>query len=230
MSLIRKGGTMENSKLKTQNSKLKFGIQNFGFVISTRAVRVILIFVFCILNFVGCARVRIEAPKEPIKVDISMRLDIYQHIQKDIDTIENIVSGSKEKTKSKDNQSLLNYFILSAYAQEGLSQEVEQAALRRKERYSELISWQEKGIIGENKLGLLEIRNSRSTDTSLEQLVKAENNDRMIIYNSLAKKNNTSVEEVQKLYANRLQKDTPLGTPIEVLNEATGVYEWKIKQ
>ena len=35
----------------------------------------------------GCARVRVEAPKEAIKVDISMRLDVYQHVQKDIDEI-----------------------------------------------------------------------------------------------------------------------------------------------
>src|SRR3989338_2999357 len=88
----------------------------------------------------GCARVRVEVPKEPVKIDISMRLDIYQHVQKDIDDIESIVSGSKEKHKPKDNHSLRNFFIGSAYAQEGLSPEVEEAALRRKDRREELSS------------------------------------------------------------------------------------------
>jgi len=32
---------------------------------------------------VGCAKVQVQAPKEPIKVDISMRLDVYQHVEKD---------------------------------------------------------------------------------------------------------------------------------------------------
>ena len=29
---------------------------------------------------VGCAKVQVQAPKEPIKVDITMRLDVYQHV------------------------------------------------------------------------------------------------------------------------------------------------------
>ena len=41
----------------------------------------------------GCASVQVNAPKEPIKMDISMRLDVYQHVVKDIDDIESIVAG-----------------------------------------------------------------------------------------------------------------------------------------
>lgn len=175
----------------------------------------------------SCARIRVEVPKEPIKVDISMRLDIYQHVQKDIDAIENIVSGSKEKPKA-GNSSSLNYFVVTAYAQEGLAPEVEEAALRRKDRRSELISWEEKGVVGENRSGLVEIRNSGSATAALEQLVNLENEDRMIIYQAVAEKNGTSVEEVQKLYAKRLQEDAPSGTPIESVN-ASGKYEWEIK-
>jgi hypothetical protein len=207
--------------IKNQKSKFYFKIKNFGFWI------VFLIFAFCILNFIGCARVRVEAPKEPIKVDITMRLDIYQHVQKDIDEIENIVSGTQETPAPKNGQSLLDYFICSVYAEEGLSPEVEQAALRRKDRRTDLISWQQKGIIGENKSGLLELRGLGSPEA--EKLIKEENNDRMVIYQAVAKKNGTSVEEVQKLYAKRLQQDAPGGTPIEVLEESSGAYAWKVK-
>lgn len=178
----------------------------------------------------ACARVRVEAPKEPIKIDIAMRLDIYQHIEKDIDAIESIVSGSKEKPKPQDKQSLLDYFVKSAYAQEGLDPQTEQAALRRRDRRSELVSWEEKGVIGENKLGLLSLRNPGASNVSLEQLLKDENEDRMIIYQAVAQKNNTSIDEVQKIYAKRLQKDASSGTPIEALNEASGAYEWRIRQ
>jgi len=190
----------------------------------------IIFFVLLALFFgLGCARVKVEAPKEPIKVDISMRLDIYQHVEKDIDAIESIVSGSKENKKAVDKQGLLRISIKEVYAQEALSPEVEQAALRRKDRLSQLSLWEEKGVVGENKAGLVEIKNSEGLDVAVTQIIDAENSDRMIIYQSVAKKNNTSVEEVQKIYAKRLQGSAPSGTPIEVLNQATGSYEWKIK-
>ncbi len=193
-------------------------------------MRTYLILLASVILSLGCARVRVEAPKEPIKVDISMRLDIYQHVEKDINAIENIVSGSKEAPKSSDNHSLLDYFISNAYAQEGLSPEVEQAALRRKDRRSALVSWEEEGTVGENKSGLVEIRKPENTSHTLEPLVKAENDDRMIIYQAVANKNGTSVDDVQKLYAKRLQSDAPAGTPIEVLNTASGNFEWMIKK
>lgn len=177
----------------------------------------------------GCAKVNVGGTSEAIKLDISMRLDIYQHVVKDIDAIENIVSGSKDKKKVLDKQSFLRIFVSEAYAGEGLSPEVEQAAFRRKDRLLQLSSWEEKGIIGEDKSGLVEIRNSQSSDSSLNQIVSLENSDRMIIYQFVANKNGTSVEEVQKLYAKRLQQDAPLGTPIEIVNQKTGSAEWKIK-
>ena len=176
---------------------------------------------------VGCARVQVEAPKEPIKIDISMRLDIYQHVQKDIDEIENIVSGASEEPQSKADQYLLDFFIKEAYAADGLSPEVGQAAVRRRDRRAQLVSWQAKGVIGENRVGLVEIRDPGAADASVKALVSAENSDRMIIYQRLAEKNGTSVDEVQKLYAQRLQADAASGTPIEA--PIGSGYEWKIK-
>lgn len=179
-----------------------------------------------LMMVLGCARVSVQAPKEPIKVDISMRLDIYQHIKNDIDDIESIVTGSAEKTKGQGSRHFLNILVTEAYADQGLSPAVEQAALRRRDRYSELMAVQIKGAIGENKSGLVEIR---LTDLSLKKLVDEENNDRMLIYQAVAQKNGSSVQEVQKLYAQRLQSDAAKGTPVEVFNSSTGLYEWKIK-
>ena len=153
----------------------------------------------------GCARVQVSAPKEPIKVDISMRLDVYQHVAKDIDDIESLVTGTPDKPQSRLDQQLFGFFTTDAYAEGGLSPEVEQAALRRRSRLSELNAWQRKGIVGENKSGLVEIRNSDQADSSVKALISLENSDRMVIYKSLAEKNGTSVTEVQKLYAKRLQ-------------------------
>ncbi len=188
-----------------------------------------IIFIAVVLCF-GCARVSVQGSKEPIKVDIAMRLDIYQHVKSDIDAIENIVSGPKQdKPDVLDKQSLLGLFIKDVYAQEGLSPEVERAALRRKDRINELYSLEGSGVIGENRMGLVEARDPSRLTASTQKLIQEENNDRMIIYNSIAEKNKTSLDSVQRLYAKRLSGDAPAGAPIETLNEASGSYEWKIK-
>ncbi len=186
---------------------------------------VLVAIIFCL----GCAKVSVQGTKDPIKVDISMRLDVYQHVEKDIDAIEGIVTGAPEKNKPDDQQSLLGFVIGYAYAQEELSPEIQQAALRRKERVSKLHALEGQGVVGENKSGLVKLMDSSSGDASLEELIAAENQDRMVIYNSVAAKNNSSVEEIQKVYAKRLQGDAPVGTPVEVLNKETGSYEWKKK-
>jgi uncharacterized protein YdbL (DUF1318 family) len=175
----------------------------------------------------GCARVSVQGSKEPIKLDISMRLDIYQHVEKDIDTIEGIVSGGGSVPIEK--QSFLDLLFLSAYAETGLNLEVEQAALRRKARLEELHALEGKGIVGENKMGLVELSDPSQATVSINQLISAENADRMVIYESLASTNNITVEEMQKLYAKRLQKDAPSGTPLQVLNQATGTHDWNKK-
>jgi uncharacterized protein YdbL (DUF1318 family) len=165
---------------------------------------------------IGCARVQVQAPKEPIKVDISMRLDVYQHVEKDIDAIENLVTGAPEKPQSKATQNMFGFFITDAYAQEGLSPEIEAAAIRRRNRRSELVSWEQQGVVGENKSGLVEMRMPEKANASVNTLIQSENNDRMIIYQGVAAQNGTSVAEVQALYAKRLQGDAPGGTPIQV--------------
>jgi uncharacterized protein YdbL (DUF1318 family) len=187
-----------------------------------------LVVLLTVILSLGCARVRVEGSKEPIKLDITMRLDVYQHVAKDIDDIENMVSGTSAKA-SGGNSSLLNLMLKNAYAEDGLSPEVEKAALSRKDRRLELVSLEQKGLLGENKVGLVEIRPAGKSDDSVGSLVKAENEDRMVIYNAIAKKNGANIADVQKLYAKRLQEDAVPGTPIEELNESTGTYEWKIK-
>jgi len=188
-------------------------------------MRTALYLVLFLFTAFGCARVRVEAPKDPIKMDISMRLDIYQHVQKDIDAIEGIVSGAaKEPAKSANMQSRLGLFVTNAYAEDGLSAEVEQAALRRKARLEELSSLEAKGVIGENKDALVEIRVPQAQGSSSGRIVSQENADRMIIYDSIAQKNRTSVAEVQKLYAERLQGSAPSGTPVQ-----TAEGSWKVK-
>ncbi len=173
---------------------------------------------------ISCARVSVQGPKDPIKLDISMRLDVYQHVAKDVDDIESMVSGEPAKSKGKGDQSFLNVFVTEAYAAEGLSPEVQEAVSSRKERRSKLVALETQGIIGENKSGLVEVRDSSKAGAAVEDMVSSENNDRMVIYKSIAAKNGTDISEVQGIYAKRLQDDAEAGTPIQGKDGA-----WKIK-
>ena len=169
----------------------------------------------------GCATVKLKAPEEPMKIDITMRLDVYQHVQKDIDEIEDFVTGAGKVSDVPRIISFLDSFTATAYAEE-LPPEVEQAAVRRKNRRSGLIALEQRGEVGETSSGLVTVKSMG--DSTVGKLVRDENDDRMIIYKEIAAKNGTLVAEIQKLYAERLQKDAPSGTPIE-----TGKNNWRIK-
>jgi len=154
---------------------------------------------------IGCARIKVEAPKEPIKLDISMRLDIYQHVAKDIDAIEDIVSGGSAKPVSGQKGSMLDILVTEAYAQDSFGPEVEQAAYSRRDRRPQLDSLEASGVVAENQLGMVEIR--EGADSSAKALVDAENADRMVIYRAIAAKNGVSVQEVQQIYAKKIQEN-----------------------
>jgi len=181
--------------------------------------------IFVALLVLGCAQVQVKAPKEPIKVDVTMRLDVYQHVTKDIDDIENMVSG--QSSQAVGPQSRIIGLVGTAYAEGGLSPDVEEAAMRRRDRRGQIVSLQSQGVLGENKSGLLVVR--KSGTGSAEELAASENRDRITTYKGIAEKNGTSVGEVQKLYAKRLQKDAPAGTPIEVVDASTGKFSWIAK-
>ena len=186
------------------------------------------VLILAVVAAMGCARVRVEGSKEPIKVDVSMRLDVYQHVEKDIDQIENMINSPSKAAKPQGQQSFLKNFVTEAYAEDGLGEEVSQAAMRRKDRRPDLVGLEQNGVVGENASGMVVIKKADQADSTAEALIKAENEDRMIIYQSIAAKNGTSVEEVEKIYAKRLQADAPSGTPIEVM-DSTGSLVWQNK-
>ena len=70
-----------------------------------------------------------------------------------------------------------------------------------------------RGVLGENRQDLLSIRGI--ADPAAQELVNSENSDRMTIYQALAQKNGTSLQEIQKAYTQRLGNDAPSGTPVE---------------
>lgn len=176
--------------------------------------------------FLGCARVSIDS-KQPIKVDVTMRLDIYQHVNKDVDSIENLISGPNSG-KTKDAALKTSYVIFgveTAYAQDegGYPADVMQAIESRKARRDKLTALEAQGAIGENFNGLVELKGQNGGD-SAASIVSEENSDRQKIYSFVANKNGASYEETAKIAARRIQNDAPAGTPVE-----TVAGSWSVK-
>ncbi len=163
----------------------------------------------------GCARVSIDT-KKPIQVDVKMRVDIYQHVAQDVANIEDMIS-SESKAKGAEQVSLFFLGVREAWAQEEADypENVRAAIERRKERRSELVSWEARGVIGENMRGQVELVHGAVADNSVVGLVEQENRDRSIIYAYVAGKNNASVDETAAVFAKRIQADAPSGTPIQ---------------
>jgi uncharacterized protein YdbL (DUF1318 family) len=165
-----------------------------------------------LLFLLGCARVTVDA-KQPIKVDVTMRLDIYQHVAKDVTAIEDMISAPKS---GQGKTSFLSFGVTEAYAQEepDYPSDVKATIERRKERRNALTSLEAKGAIGENARGLVEVKDA-SAGSEVSKLVSEENSDRNIIYKYVALKNGAVEDETGRLFAKRIQADAPQGTPIE---------------
>ncbi len=103
--------------------------------------------------------------------------------------------------------------------------EVRDAIERRSARRNELLSWEKKGVIGENMHGQVEIvKRGFSKKNNLVALVEQENRDRSVIYAYVAKKDKVPVNETVRFFARKIQTEAPAKTPIQCFNG-----EWTVK-
>jgi uncharacterized protein YdbL (DUF1318 family) len=118
--------------------------------------------------------------------------------------------------------------VIDAYAQSA-AEDVETATDNRRERRADLYILEQKGVIGENKSGLVQVMPGHEADAAAKAMAAQENNDRVIIFNSVAAKNGQPMVDIQTMNAKNFQCDVPSGTPIEVPSAQGGAYEWKVK-
>lgn len=158
--------------------------------VSTIVARVSVIFLIFIAF--GCARIKVEST-EPIKVDINMRVDVYQHVVEDIGSINDQIYGSGEK----DFNAL--FVFQEAYAAD-LPQEASAAISRRKARVNKIEEYFIKGYVGENRDAFLQIIAGVPVEAKgeVENLIGEENKDRKIIYEAIADKNKIDILTVRK--------------------------------
>ena len=177
--------------------------------------------IFLAFLVVNCAKVSVET-KKPIKVDINMRLDIYQHVVEDVEDINDQIYGSSSKK--------LNFIFgfEEAYAAE-LSQVALDAIFCRKNRAGSIEEYFGQGYIGENRYALIESRRDVSGEegAKIKQIISEENKDREIIYKAIADKNGSDVSFVQKASFESDYKRALNGSWFQILDG--GVYNWKKK-
>jgi uncharacterized protein YdbL (DUF1318 family) len=174
-----------------------------------------------LLMVFGCAKVSVET-KEPIKVDINMRVDVYQHIVKEADSINDQIYGD-------DDQSFNIHFFLQEACAADSSAQVQEAITRRKARAKKIKEFFKSGYIGENRNAYLEARGDVPADVSAEvqKAVGEENRDRKIIYEAQAAENDVSVSEVQKIFFKDDYERAPSGYWFEI--KRGGSYTWAQK-
>ena len=80
---------------------------------------------------------------------------------------------------------------------------------RMKARLPQIINLKSAGIVGENNRGFLELR--RQNDAAAK-LIAAENQDRRIVYNAIAKQQQVSPENVGQRRAAQIAARTATGT------------------
>lgn len=150
----------------------------------------------------GCKSIPIDVgTTEPVKVDISMKVDVYQHAD----------PGATKKVVVQPPPA--------------------DVAKSRRSRMAEIQILKNSRIVGENHAGYLEVRNSPPGEYGdyVRSTVDAENADRARLIEKLAKEKGLPVVDVEKQQAELFRKDAFVGEWIEV-PDAEGKFAWKQKQ
>jgi hypothetical protein len=142
----------------------------------------------------GCApTVRLDTP-EPLKADIAIKVDVYQH---------GAPVGVPERK---------------------ISEEESLALRRRDERAGQIWGMKNDGVIVEGERGYLEILGKSGWDPSyVQKHVTEENQDRAILYNGEARDSARPIEIIEKEAGQRLRQQSygakPVSNPSAVSKE-----------
>jgi len=154
------------------------------------------------LALAGCHSIPIDVgTKEPVKVDITMKVDVYQHAD----------PNGPKKT-----------------APQPVTTDV---AKSRRNRMGEIQVLKNSRLVGENHAGALEIRTLPPGEYGdyVKTTVDAENSDRGRLIEKLAKEKNIPVSLAERQQAELFQKDAFAGEWTEVA-DGTGKFAWKQKE
>ncbi|MCE9611919.1 MAG: YdbL family protein [Chthoniobacter sp.] len=154
------------------------------------------------LALAGCNSIPIDVgTKEPVKVDIAMKVDVYQHADP---------NGPKKPA------------VLAP---------VTDVAKSRRNRMGEIQILKNSRLVGENHAGYLEVRTQPPGEYGdyVKTTVDAENSDRGRLIEKLAKEKNIPVSQAERQQAELFQKGAFTGEWIEE-PDANGKFAWMQKE
>ncbi len=156
-------------------------------------------FVACGCIVTGCRLMTVNvATPEPIKLDVSMRLDVYQF---------------RPDEDGKPSEAQLSY---------------EEAVVRQRNRMAEVQNLRNNRLVGEDHRGLLHLREKPPGDWGrhAEETAKNENEDRIIIMRHEAKESNKQVHEIEATRWKANIEKAFKGEWIEVPGDKPNTYKW----
>jgi len=154
------------------------------------------------LALAGCSSIPIDVgTKEPVKVDIAMKVDVYQHADP---------NGPKKAAAAPV---------------------VMDVVTSRRNRMGEIQILKNSRLLGENNAGYLEVRTRPPGEYGdyVKTTADAENSDRGRLIEKLAKEKNIPVSQAERQQAELFQKGAFGGEWIEVA-DAEGKFAWKQKE
>ena len=199
------------------------------------------------------ADININAPKEPIRIEVKVELHIYQHAVKNIDYVTggSVPEEAKPETPAEEKPKekapppadqkeggagsvfLRLLGIGEAYAETVPDQQQLQRLLNSmRSRFPTLKRYKADGSIGENRSGLVQERPSpkmsdRNYANAVRAIINAENADRRLLYQTQARIDRASLAQVTAAYAQGWRDKASPGEWIEVL--VGGKWQWKQK-
>ena len=139
---------------------------------------------------------------DPVKVDLNMRVDVYQHAD---------ASVQKRAVTTQPSAT-------------------EDVQTRLRNRMGEIQVLKNNRLVGESHVGLLEIRSQSPGEFGdyVQRTVDAENKDRLAMIQETAQKKGLPVEEVQRQQAELSRNKAFNGEWVEV-PQPDGTFAWKQK-
>lgn len=151
------------------------------------------------LNVTACKLPTVNvATPDPIKVDVTMRLDVYQY---------------RGDENAKPGEAQVSY---------------EEAVIRRRNRMAEVQTLKNNRLVGEDHRGQLNLREKPAGEwgRQVEEVVNKENEDRTITIRHEAKDSNRQVHEVEAAHWKANLEKAFKGEWIEVPGDKPDTFKW----
>lgn len=151
------------------------------------------------LLLASCSSFQVDLTSpEPIKVDVNMRLDMYQY---------------KGDEPGKKDEAEATY---------------EEAVQRQRNRMAEIQTLKDNRFVGEDHRGLLNLREKPAGDWGdyVERTVNMENEDRTILMRREAKESNRALHEVQDEQWKRRTSASYAGEWVELPGDTPNSFKW----